>query len=152
MFMEPTEYLFSFNNPIGACPVCEGYSKIIGIDENLVIPDQNLSVYEDAIACWKGETMRKWKERLIAGAEHFDFPLHKPYYQLTEQQKALIWSGNRYFFGLNQFFEHLVLQVIARKGDFADLHQIFALRVPMAENAPAAAIHDGIGKTFFCRR
>ncbi len=107
IFEEPTEYLFSFNNPIGACPVCEGYSKIIGIDENLVIPDQNLSVYEDAIACWKGETMKKWKERLTASAELFDFPVHKPYYQLTEQQKALIWSGNRYFYGLNRFFQHL---------------------------------------------
>ncbi|MFH0842795.1 MAG: excinuclease ABC subunit UvrA [Bacteroidota bacterium] len=107
IFEEPTEYLFSFNNPIGACPVCEGYSKIIGIDENLVIPDQNLSVYEDAIACWKGETMKKWKERLIASAGLFDFPVHKPYYQLTVQQKALIWSGNRYFYGLSRFFQHL---------------------------------------------
>ena len=79
IFEEPTEYLFSFNNPIGACPVCEGYGKIIGIDENLVIPNQNLSVYEDAIVCWKGETMKKWKERLIANAEQFDFPIHKPY-------------------------------------------------------------------------
>jgi len=107
MFEEPTEYLFSFNNPIGACPVCEGYSKIIGIDENLVIPDHNLSVYEDAIACWKGETMKKWKERLVANAELFDFPIHKPYYQLTQQQKELLWSGNRYFYGLNRFFKHL---------------------------------------------
>ncbi len=107
MFEEPTEYLFSFNNPIGACPVCEGYSKIIGIDENLVIPDQNLSVYEEAIACWKGETMKKWKERLVANAELFDFPIHKPYFQLTAQQKELLWKGNRYFYGLNRFFQHL---------------------------------------------
>ena len=83
IFEEPSEYLFSFNNPIGACPVCEGYSKIIGIDENLVIPNQNLSVYEDAIVCWKGETMKKWKERLITNAELFDFPVHKSIYQLT---------------------------------------------------------------------
>ncbi|MCX6301989.1 MAG: excinuclease ABC subunit UvrA [Bacteroidia bacterium] len=107
MFEEPSEYLFSFNNPIGACPVCEGYSKIIGIDENLVIPDQNLSVYEDAIACWKGETMKKWKERLITNAELFDFPIHKPYYQLNQQQKEVLWNGNRYFYGLNRFFQHL---------------------------------------------
>ena len=107
LFEEPTEYLFSFNNPIGACPVCEGYSKIIGIDENLVIPNQNLSVYEDAIVCWKGETMKKWKERLIASADKFDFPIHKPFYQLTESQKELLWKGNKYFYGIDSFFEHL---------------------------------------------
>ena len=107
VFEEPSEYLFSFNNPIGACPVCEGYSKIIGIDENLVIPNQNLSVYEDAIVCWKGETMKKWKERLITNAELFDFPIHKPVYQLTEAQKELLWNGNKYFYGLNRFFQHL---------------------------------------------
>ena len=106
-FEEATEYFFSFNNPIGACPVCEGYGKIIGIDENLVIPDQNLSVYQDTIACWKGDSMKKWKERLIAGADMFDFPIHKPYYQLTEEQKQLLWKGNRYFYGLKRFFEHL---------------------------------------------
>lgn len=107
MFEEPNEYLFSFNNPLGACPVCEGYGKIIGIDENLVIPNQNLSVYEDAIVCWKGETMKKWKERLIENAEHFSFPIHKPFYQLTDEQTALLWKGNRYFYGLDRFFQHL---------------------------------------------
>lgn len=106
-FEEPTEHLFSFNSPLGACPVCEGYGKIIGIDENLVIPDENLSVYDDAIACWRGETMKQWKERLIYSADKFDFPIHKPWYRLSPEQKALVWSGNRYFFGLNQFFEHL---------------------------------------------
>ena len=106
-FEEPNEYLFSFNNPLGACPVCEGYGKIIGIDEDLVIPDQNLSVFQDAIACWRGETMKKWKERLISNAGLFDFPVHKPYYQLTEDQKELLWKGNRYFYGINRFFEHL---------------------------------------------
>jgi excinuclease ABC subunit A len=106
-FEEPNEYFFSFNNPIGACPVCEGYGKIIGIDESLVIPDQNLSVYQDAIACWRGDSMKKWKERLVSGAEMFDFPIHKPYFQLTDEQKQIIWKGNRYFYGLNRFFEHL---------------------------------------------
>ncbi len=106
-FEEPNEHFFSFNNPIGACPLCEGYGKVIGIDESLVIPDQNLSVYQDAIACWKGETMKKWKERLIAGAEKFDFPIHKPYYQLSDEQRQILWTGNRYFYGLNRFFEHL---------------------------------------------
>lgn len=107
IFEEPDEYLFSFNNPIGACPVCEGYSRVIGIDENLVIPNHNLSVYDDAIACWKGDTMKKWKERLIANAESFGFPVHKPYYKLTEEQKRLLWTGNRYFYGLDRFFRHL---------------------------------------------
>jgi excinuclease ABC subunit A len=107
LFEEPTEYLFSFNNPIGACPVCEGYGKILGVDENLVIPDQNLSIYQDAIACWKGETMKKWKERLISSADLFNFPIHKPYFQLTDDQKELLWKGNKYFYGLNKFFEHL---------------------------------------------
>ena len=107
LFEEPNEYLFSFNNPLGACPVCEGYSKIIGIDENLVIPNKNLSVYEDAIVCWKGETMKKWKERLITNAALFDFPIHKPVYQLTDEQKDLLWKGNKYFYGINKFFDHL---------------------------------------------
>jgi excinuclease ABC subunit A len=106
-FEEPNEYLFSFNNPLGACPVCEGYGKIIGIDENLVIPNQNLSVYEDAIVCWKGDSMKAWKERLIANAESFDFPIHKPIFQLTPAQKELLWKGNKYFYGLDRFFQHL---------------------------------------------
>jgi excinuclease ABC subunit A len=106
-FEEPTEHLFSFNNPLGACPSCEGYSKIIGIDKDLVIPDQNLSVYDDAIACWKGESMKKWKERLITNAGLFDFPVHKPYYLLTDEQKELLWKGNKYFYGINRFFQHL---------------------------------------------
>jgi len=107
LFEEPSEYLFSFNNPLGACPVCEGYSKIIGIDENLVIPNQNISVYDDAIVCWKGETMKKWKERLIANAGLFDFPIHKPFYLLTREQKELLWKGNKYFYGIDRFFHHL---------------------------------------------
>ncbi len=106
-FEEPTEHLFSFNSPLGACPVCEGYGKVLGIDENLVIPDENLSVYEDAIACWRGETMKQWKERLIYSADKFGFPIHKPWYKLTPEQKAVVWNGNKYFFGLNRFFEHL---------------------------------------------
>ncbi|NLA49249.1 MAG: excinuclease ABC subunit A, partial [Bacteroidales bacterium] len=106
-FEEPSEYLFSFNNPLGACPLCEGYGRIIGIDEDLVIPDRNLSVYDDAIACWKGESIKRWKERLISSAHLFDFPVHKPYFQLTDEQKALLWKGNRYFYGLDRFFRYL---------------------------------------------
>lgn len=106
-FEEPTEYLFSFNNPLGACPKCEGYGKVIGIDENLVVPDQNLSIYENAIVCWKGEKMSRWKDRLVRNAHLFDFPIHKPYYELTDKQKKLLWKGNRYFYGLDTFFKFL---------------------------------------------
>ena len=107
LFEEPTVAMFSFNSPVGACPECEGYGKIIGIDEDLVIPDKGLSVYEDAIACWRGEKLRKWKEALIRQAPKFDFPVHRPYYQLTTEQKRLLWTGNEYFEGLNQFFAYL---------------------------------------------
>jgi excinuclease ABC subunit A len=106
-FEEPSQYLFSFNNPLGACPECEGYGKVMGIDEDLVIPDRRLSVFEDAIVCWKGEKMKKWKERLVMKADQFDFPIHTPYYQLTEEQRQLLWKGNRHFRGLHYFFKHL---------------------------------------------
>ena len=107
LFTQPTEHLFSFNNPIGACPVCEGYGKVVGIDEDLVIPDKSKTIYEDAIACWRGATMRKWKDVLVQNAHHFDFPIHEPYYNLTAEQKLLLWRGNEYFNGLNAFFDYL---------------------------------------------
>ena len=106
-FEEPDVHMFSFNNPLGACPLCEGYGKIIGIDEDLVIPNKSLSIYEDAIICWKGEKMSRWKERLVLNASQFDFPIHKPYYKLSEEQRRLLWTGNRYFKGLDAFFKHL---------------------------------------------
>lgn len=106
-FEEPSVHTFSFNNPVGACKTCEGYGKVIGIDEDLVIPNKSLSVYQDAIACWKGEKMGEWKDALIYAAEKFSFPIHKPYYELTEEQRQLLWSGNRHFEGLNQFFKML---------------------------------------------
>jgi excinuclease ABC subunit A len=106
-FEEPTVHTFSFNNPIGACPTCEGYGKVIGIDEYLVIPNKSLSVYQDAIVCWRGEKMSKWKERLIYSADQFGFPIHKPYYELSENQKQLLWTGNSHFKGLNRFFKYL---------------------------------------------
>ena len=106
-FEQPTEYLFSFNNPIGACPVCEGYGKIVGIDEDLVVPDKSKTIYEDAVACWRGATMKKWKEQLINNAYLFDFPIHEPYYKLTEEQRHLLWSGNEYFHGLDEFFQYI---------------------------------------------
>ena len=106
-FTLPSQHLFNFNNPLGACPQCEGYGHIIGIDPDLVVPNKNLSIYEEAIACWKGEKMGLWNKALIANAEKFAFPIHKPFYQLTQEQKDLIWTGNQYFRGLNDFFAML---------------------------------------------
>ncbi len=106
-FEEPTEHLFSFNNPIGACPVCEGYGKVVGIDENLVVPDKNKSIFENAIACWRGASMSWFRDRLVENAHRFDFPVHAPYYALTKEQKRLLWTGNEYFHGLDEFFKML---------------------------------------------
>ena len=107
VFEEPTVHMFSFNNPIGACPTCEGYGKIIGIDEDLVIPNKSLSIYEDAVACWKGDKMKEWKEELVFAADKFNFPIHKPFYELTKDQRTLLWTGNKHFQGLNKFFKML---------------------------------------------
>ena len=104
-FEEPSANLFSFNNPYGACKTCEGFGNVIGIDEDLVIPDKSLSVYEGAIACWKGEKMGEWKEEMIRHAHEFDFPVHRAYYDLTPKEKALLWDGNKYFGGIKQFFK-----------------------------------------------
>lgn len=106
-FDEPSVHLFSFNNPIGACRTCEGFGSIIGIDEKLIVPNTNLSVFEEAIACWKGEKMSKWKEELVKNAHHFDFPIHRPFNQLTLKEKKLLWTGNEYFNGLDDFFKFL---------------------------------------------
>lgn len=106
-FETPIEHLFSFNNPVGACRTCEGFGQTLGIDPDLVIPNKNLSIYEEAIVCWKGEKMQEWKEKLIMAADKFDFPIHKPYYKLTDEQKDLLWTGNEYFWGLNEFFSYL---------------------------------------------
>lgn len=106
-FDEPSEHLFSFNNPYGACPKCEGYGSILGIDEDLVVPNKGLSIYEDAIVCWKGEKMQEYKNDLILNAERFDFPIHRPYYELTDAQRELLWEGNAHFMGINAFFEYL---------------------------------------------
>ncbi|MDE7128852.1 MAG: excinuclease ABC subunit UvrA, partial [Alistipes sp.] len=106
-FEPPTEHLFSFNNPLGACPRCEGYGKIIGIDEDLVIPNKSKTIYEGAIACWNGATMGRWREQLILNASKFDFPIHTPYYALTQEQRMTLWRGNEYFHGLNDFFDYI---------------------------------------------
>ena len=107
VFMEPNVHLFSFNNPYGACPTCEGYGDVIGIDEDLVIPNTALSVYENAIFPWRGESMGWYRDQLVNNAYKFDFPIHKPWFQLTEEQKQLVWDGNKYFEGLNSFFSFL---------------------------------------------
>ena len=106
-FDEPSVHMFSFNNPLGACSLCEGYGKTIGIDPDLVIPNKSLSIYNDAIVCWKGDKMGEWKERMVMSSDKFGFPIHKPYFELTAEQKKLLWTGNRYFEGLNDFFKSL---------------------------------------------
>ena len=106
-FLEPNVHLFSFNNPYGACPVCEGYGNVIGIDEELVIPNTSLSIYENAIYAWRGESMSWYRDELVNNAYKFDFPIHKPYFELSEKDKALVWKGNSYFTGLNDFFKEL---------------------------------------------
>ena len=106
-FLEPNMHLFSFNNPYGACSTCEGYGNIIGIDEDLVIPNTSLSIYDNAILPWKSESFKRYKEDLILHAYKFDFPIHSPYFELTTDQKQLLWNGNQYFDGLHKFFKHL---------------------------------------------
>lgn len=109
-FEEPSPNFFSFNNPFGACKRCEGYGKVIGIDEDLVIPDKSKSVYDGAIAPWRGEKMGLWLNNLVKNAIKFDFPIHRSYSQLTEEQKKLLWTGNTYFNGLDAFFKELETQ------------------------------------------
>lgn len=109
-FEQPSTHLFSFNNPYGACQKCEGFGSIIGIDPDLVIPDKNLSIFDNAVACWKGDKMSAWKDQLIRTASRFNFPIHKPYIELTQEQKDLLWTGNRYFGGINEFFKEVESQ------------------------------------------
>lgn len=106
-FIEPTEHLFDFNNPLGACPTCGGYGNVIGIDPDLVVPDKTKTIYEGAIACWRGEKMSQWNDALIYVADKFDFPIHTPFYALSNEQKQLLWIGNEHFHGLNDFFHEL---------------------------------------------
>ncbi|MCD7937510.1 MAG: excinuclease ABC subunit UvrA [Tannerellaceae bacterium] len=104
-FEEPSDMMFSFNNPLGACPVCEGFGKILGIDENLVIPDKGLSVYEGAVVCWKGEVMSEWQRDFIRDSVKHDFPIHRPYFELTQKEKDLLWHGARDVHGIDDFFK-----------------------------------------------
>ena len=106
-FAEPNVHLFSFNNPYGACPKCEGYGDVIGIDEDLVIPNTALSVFENAIFAWRGESMGKYRDELVNSAYKFDFPIHKPWFELTDEQRQLVWDGNSHFRGLHKFFTKL---------------------------------------------
>ena len=109
-YERPTEHLFSFNNPMGACPVCEGYGKITGIDENLVIPDKSKSVYNGAVACWNGASMSRWKSDLVLNSSKCGFPIHTPYYALSDEDRATLWQGNEYFYGINDFFDYVDTQ------------------------------------------
>ncbi len=107
IFIEPTHQLFNYNNPFGACPKCEGYGKMLGIDPEKIIPDENLSIYQEAIACWRGEKGKLWWQQLIQHADEFGFPIHKPYKDLSDDHKELLWSGNAFFEGLDAFFQEL---------------------------------------------
>ena len=104
-FEEPSDQMFSFNSPIGACPECEGFGKVIGIDEHLVVPNRSLSVYDGAVVCWRGEVMGEWKDMVIRGAERAGFPIFTPYYELTDAQRRMLWEGTPYFQGINAFFK-----------------------------------------------
>lgn len=106
-FEEPTEMMFSFNNPVGACPECEGFGKVLGIDEDLVIPNKSLSVYEDAVFCWKGDKMSEWKNEFMQAAVSKNFPIHRPYFELTEDERDLLWHGAPGLFGIDAFFRML---------------------------------------------
>ena len=106
-FLEPNTHLFSFNNPYGACPKCEGYGDVIGIDESLVIPNTSLSVYENAVFPWRGESMKYYRDQLVNNSHKFDFPIHKPYFELEAKHQKLLWKGNSHFTGLNDFFAEL---------------------------------------------
>ena len=106
-FLEPNVHLFSFNNPYGACPRCEGYGDVIGLDEDLIIPNTGLSIYDNAIFAWRGDSMSWYRDQLVNNAYKFDFPIHKPWFELTDKQKELVWEGNKYFTGLTAFFTEL---------------------------------------------
>ena len=106
-FEEPNDQMFSFNSPIGACPVCEGFGKVIGIDEHLVVPNRSLSVYDGAVVCWRGEKMGEWKDMVIRGAEKAGLPIFTPYFELTDEQRRMLWEGTKYFEGINAFFRML---------------------------------------------
>ena len=105
VFETPSVNLFAFNNPYGACPTCEGFGSVMGIDPDLVFPNKSLSVYDGAVACWRGDKMSEWKDALVRSAHYFNFPIHKPYFELTEEQKQLLWTGNEYFEGISAFFQ-----------------------------------------------
>ncbi|MFV0330692.1 MAG: excinuclease ABC subunit UvrA [Dysgonomonas sp.] len=103
-FEEPSDLMFSFNSPVGACPVCEGFGRVMGIDEDLVVPNKSLSVYEDAVVCWKGEKMSEWKRDFIHAAGKYDFPVHRPYFELSDKERDLLWHGARGLHGIDDFF------------------------------------------------
>ena len=106
-FEEPNDLMFSFNNPLGACPTCEGFGRVIGIDENLVVPDKSLSVYQGAVVCWKGEVMGEWLRDFIVNSERYGFPIHRPYYDLSPKEKDLLWHGAPGLHGIDDFFKHV---------------------------------------------
>lgn len=107
VFLEPSHQMFNYNNPYGACPKCEGYGRMLGIDPDKVIPDENLSIFQEAVACWRGERGKEWLANIIASADKVDLPIHKPYKNLTDAQKKMLWEGTKYFNGIDSFFDEL---------------------------------------------
>ncbi|MBK5722706.1 excinuclease ABC subunit UvrA [Dysgonomonas sp. Marseille-P4677] len=105
VFEEPSDMMFSFNSPIGACPICEGFGRVMGIDEDLVIPNKSLSLYEDAVVCWKGEKMSEWKTQFIHAANKYNFPIHRPYFELSDKERELLWHGEKGLHGIDDFFK-----------------------------------------------
>ena len=106
-FLDPSPQLFNYNNPYGACPTCEGFGQVMGIDENKVIPDPSISVYEGAVACWRGEKFGRWLKKFLEVAHLFDFPVHRAYQDLSKAEQRLLWKGNEYFYGIDDFFSEL---------------------------------------------
>lgn len=110
LFEEPSPNLFNYNNPYGACPKCEGYGKILGIDEDKVIPDKSLCVLDECVACWKGEVLSEWRKEVVKNAHHIDFPVHRAYQDLTKEQRKVLWKGCKHFKGIDDFFKELESQ------------------------------------------
>ena len=133
-FTEPNVHLFSFNNPFGACPTCEGYGDVVGVDQDLVIPNTSLSIYENAIFPWRGDSMGWYRDQLVNSAYKFDFPIHKPWFELTKTQQQLVWDGNEHFEGLHSFFKYLESKsykiqnrvMLSRFKAYDDIRSLFA--------------------------
>lgn len=143
-FLEPNVHLFSFNNPYGACPKCEGYGDVIGIDEDLVIPNPALSVYENCIFAWRGDSMSWYRDQLVDNAYKFEFPIHKPWFELSEEQKQLVWNGNSHFTGLHTFFNEL------EEKAYKIQNRVMLSVIEEKQSALNAKVNDYVKKQVMC--